>query len=171
MVQLVAVGDTHHETSTALSGRTAEAVADADIVVHTGDFTTERVLNAFQDICRRFEAVHGNNDTAGVRERLPATRTIAIPDTDRRVVVVHGHEHSPTALSLLAHQEAADLVVVGHSHRPGVEHLETALVLNPGSYARPRQFRAAYAELEITAASISGQLLTPDGEVLETIAY
>ncbi|MDY6818946.1 MAG: metallophosphoesterase [Halobacteriales archaeon] len=171
MVQLVVVGDTHREDSTALTGRTAEAVADADLVVHTGDFTTERVLDAFYETCRRFEAVHGNNDTPGVRERLPASRTIAIPGTERRVVVVHGQEHTPTALSLLARQEAADLVVVGHSHRPGVEQLETALVVNPGSYSRPRQFQAAYAELDVTTETIAGRLLTPDGEPLERIQY
>ncbi|PSQ02999.1 YfcE family phosphodiesterase [Halobacteriales archaeon QS_5_68_33] len=43
-------------------------------------------------------------------------------------------------------------------------------VLNPGSHADPRWNRPAHAELEPTAEGLSGRLVTPDGEGLETFA-
>jgi putative phosphoesterase len=106
-------------------------------------------------------AVWGNRDGAGVRSRLPATRVVEWAGV--RFVVAHGHDHDRTALSYLGRQEAADAVVVGHSHRPRVSLSGVVAVLNPGSHADPRWRRPTHAELESTPAGIRGRLVTPDG--------
>jgi putative phosphoesterase len=165
---LTVVSDTHGDTDHRLTGRTLEAVRTAEFVVHAGDFDTETVLDAFVAAAGAFAGVAGNNDGPRVRERLPDRRVVVADDI--RLVVVHGHDHSETALSLLGRQEAADLVVFGHSHRPGVHVAGDVTLLNPGSHAQPRQYRPAHAELERADPDgpIKGRLVDPDGTVFET---
>ena len=109
---LAIVSDTHGTDGHRLEGRTLEAVREADTVVHAGDFTTEAVYDAFAAEANDLVAVHGNNDDPSLVERLPSVATFEREGW--RFVVVHGHEHSETSLSMLARQENADVVVVGH---------------------------------------------------------
>jgi putative phosphoesterase len=162
---LAVVSDTHGRDGHRLDGRTREAVREADAVVHAGDFMTESVLDAFQAEADRFYGVVGNNDRPAVKDRLPARRVV--DHEGLRLVVVHGHEHTDTALSLLGRQEAADLVVFGHSHRPGVHEGDGVTLLNPGSHAQPRRYRPAHAELETDGDAVEGRLVDPDGTVFE----
>lgn len=164
---LAIISDTHGTDDHRLTGRTLEAVREADHVVHAGDFTTEAVLDAIEGEAGRLTAVTGNNETTGVRARLPSTATLEWEGY--RFVVAHGHEHSATALGLLARQEGADVVVVGHSHRPEINDLDDALLVNPGSYADPRRYRPAHAELDVVAGGLRIRLCSPEGDVYETV--
>jgi putative phosphoesterase len=146
---LAIVSDTHGTDGHRLEGRTLEAVREADTVVHAGDFTTEAVYDAFAAEANDLVAVHGNNDDPSLVERLPSVATFEREGW--RFVVVHGHEHSETSLSMLARQENADVVVVGHSHRPELGELAGRVLVNPGSHADPRQFRPGHAEATTTA--------------------
>jgi hypothetical protein len=112
------------------------------------------------------EGVSGNNDTPVVCDRVSTDRIVEWEGL--RIAVVHGHEHTDTALSMFARQSNADLVIVGHSHapefRPGI-----VPVLNPGSHADPRWNRPAYAELEWDDEEgvAHGRLVEPSGTVFE----
>ncbi len=162
---LAVLSDTHGREDARLSGRTAAAVDAAEATVHAGDFTTTDVLDAFE-ARGRVLGVSGNNDTPGVRERVPTDRVLEWRGL--RVAVVHGHEHTDTALSLFGRQSNADLVVVGHSHAP--EFREGVVpILNPGSHADPRWNRPAHAELEWDgdAGLARGRLVEPSGETFD----
>lgn len=163
---LTVVADTHGRENHRLTGRTLEAVRAADRVLHAGDFNTEAVLEAFLAENDRLAGVYGNNDDDAVRERLPARRTVTHDGV--RIALAHGHEHHDTALAMYGRQEHADLVVVGHSHRPTVRQIGTVPVLNPGSHADPRRYRPAHAELELDP--LRGRLVEPDGTELERFA-
>lgn len=162
---LVALSDTHGRDGARLSGRTAEAVEAASIVVHAGDFTTADVLDEFESHGPLY-AVYGNNDSPTVRERIPADRVFEWRGL--RIVVVHGHEHTDTARSMLGRQSNADLVVFGHSHAPGFRD-GVVPALNPGSHADPRWNRPAHAEVEWDDAAglARGRLVEPSGTVFE----
>ncbi|MFC7228387.1 metallophosphoesterase [Salinirubellus salinus] len=164
---LVVLSDTHGRDDPRLEGRTREAVDAADIVVHAGDFCTEPVLDAFEARCD-LRAVHGNNDTPGVRERIPAERVVEWAGLG--VAVAHGHDHTDVALTMFARQSAADLVVVGHSHRPGFEAGGASGIprLNPGSHADPRRYRPAHAELRRDGEGYAGRIVQPDGTLVES---
>jgi hypothetical protein len=162
---LVVVSDTHSTGGHALSGRTLEAVREADLVVHAGDFTTVSALEAFQGEAARLEAVHGNVDDAAVRERLPAERTF---EWERlRIAVTHTRDGGPTALAMFGRERGADLVISGHSHRPSVGRADDLTLLNPGSHAQPRGNRPGHAELEANGGEVSYRLCQPDGTVFE----
>ena len=165
---LTVVSDTHGTTDHRLDGRTLEAVREAELVVHAGDFTTAAVYDAFEHEANELVAVRGNNDDETLRERLPSERTFEWEGA--RFLVVHGHDHSETALSMLARQERADVVVVGHSHRPELSELSGRLLVNPGSHADPRRFQPAHVEVEATVGGLRVLLRRPDGEVTTEVS-
>lgn len=162
----VALGDTHRTEGHGLTGQTLTAVRTADVVAHTGDFTTRAVHDAIEAEAARFHAVAGNNDEPPLATDLQQRATFTAEGL--RVVVVHGHEHSNQALSLLGRDVGADLVIAGHSHRPEIQEAAGCTLLNPGSHADPRWHQPAHAELEAGADGVSVQLVKPDGTVLES---
>ena len=87
------------------------------------------------------------------------------------MVVAHGHEHTETALGMLARQEDADVVVVGHSHRPTLSDLDGRLLVNPGSYADPRRYRPAHAELLVEDGLMRAKLRAPDGTTYSEVTH
>ena len=141
---LVVCSDTHGTDDPRLTGRTREAVANADLAVHAGDLATSSVLDAFRERAARLVAVHGNADDAAVRDRLPSAATVAYGGV--RIAVTHTERGGPTARSLFGRGRGAALVVTGHTHRPSVTDSETGpTLLNPGSHAEPRGTGAAHA--------------------------
>ncbi|WP_225335809.1 metallophosphoesterase [Halomicrobium urmianum] len=166
---LAIVSDTHGTDDPRLEGRTLEAVDGAERVVHAGDFTTPAVYDAFDDRAARLTAVHGNNDRPELVDRLPDVA--AFDWRGHRFVVAHGHEHTETALSMLARQEDADVVVVGHSHRPAVTEFGDGLLINPGSHADPRQYSPAHAEVKMDdrGEEMRVTLRRPDGATVSEV--
>ena len=162
---LVVLSDTHSRAETRLPPRLREQVRQATVTLHAGDFTTRQVLDAFEDLTNRLVAVAGNRDRPPVRERLGATETVE--QFGRRFLLVHGHEHDETSLSLLARQEGADVIVTGHTHRPTLGTLGDAVLVNPGSYADPRGNRPAYATVEKTDEGVVATLRDLDGTAFE----
>lgn len=162
---LTVVGDTHGTSTAKLEGPVLDAVRRADVVIHTGDFLTQAVLDEFEEVSRKLIAVHGNNDSQEVCERIPAK--VISRECGVRIVVVHGNDHSHTGLELLGRESGADLVVFGHSHSPQIIDAGEVYLLNPGSYAVPRQFRPAYAVIDQVNESVVGRLYGVDGEPFE----
>jgi len=166
---LTIISDTHGTDDHRLTGHTLDSVRSADRVIHAGDFTTEAVLDAVEAEANRLTAVTGNNEAMGVRERLSPVETVEW--AEYRILVVHGHDHSETALGMLARQEDADIVVLGHSHRPEISAIDGRLLVNPGSYADPRRYRPAHAELDVETDALRVRLRSPDGETFETVTW
>lgn len=162
---IVVCSDTHGRDGHRLADQVAEDVADAELVIHAGDFVTEAALAAFEDAAEELVAVHGNVDEDAVRDRLPTERTLTIDDV--RIAIVHTVDGGAAGLATFGRAHDADLVVFGHSHRPGYEWTGELGLLNPGSHAEPRQFRPGYATLEIDGGVVSGALREPDGGTVE----
>ena len=163
---LAVLSDTHSRDDARLTGRTAEAVDAAEAIVHAGDFMTASVLDDFESY-GPVHGVSGNNDGPEVCDRVPTERVLEWRGL--RLAVVHGHEHTGTALSMFGRQSNADLVVVGHSHEPTFREEGVVPVLNPGSHADPRWNRPGHAELEWDddEGVARGRLVEPSGTVFE----
>jgi len=165
-VKVVVLSDTHRDAGTGLDGRAADAVADADRVLHAGDFTSEAVLDDFRALDARLHAVYGNRDTAAVVDRLPDARTVSLGAVT--VAMTHRERGGEAALSLFGRERGADLVVSGHTHRPSVGGAAPVL-LNPGSHDDPRGGPRSHAELSVADGAVTGTIRTVDGEVLEEV--
>ena len=162
---ITVLSDTHSRSGHELEGRAKEAVEESAVVIHAGDFVTEEVLDAFQTITDRLYAVYGNNATPAVRDRLPPERTFEVEGV--RFVLTHGDDRSSTGLSLLGRQQAADVVVFGHSHRHAATDADEVLLLNPGSHAQPRGGLPTHAELRPVENGLEGEIRHRDGSVVE----
>jgi putative phosphoesterase len=161
---LVVCSDTHGTEDPRLTGRTREAVATAEEVIHAGDFTTPAVLDAFHATANRLHAVHGNADVPALRDRLPTARVVEYAGV--RFAVTHRRRGGETALSMFGRERGADVVVSGHTHDPGVRE-GTPTLLNPGSHADPRGNRPGHAELVPSGGGLDGRIRQPDGTTVE----
>ena len=159
--------DTHSSRGHELAGEALTAAREADVVIHAGDFTSEAALEAFQDECELFFPVHGNAESASVRDRLPTTRVVE--EAGVRFAVTHRSDSGEMGLVLFGRSHDADVVVFGHSHRPTVVDAEDCLLLNPGSHAQPRGNRPGFAVLEETEDGLDGEIREPDGTLVESV--
>jgi len=137
-VRIGVVSDTHDHLPNVARIVALFREAHVERVVHTGDITQPKTLDAFAALEVPLSAVYGNND----RERLgleAAARRHGIELCDppleqvwagRRIVVVH----DPLDLErhLFAHH---DLALHGHSHEHVTERRGSAWVFNPGECA------------------------------------
>ncbi len=159
--------DTHSGDSHELEEEALTAARDANTVIHAGDFTSTTALEAFQSECDRLHAVHGNADSAAVRDRLPMARVVEAGGV--RLAVTHRREGGKTGLAMFGRSRGADVVVFGHSHRPTIVETDDVTLLNPGSHADPRGNRPGFAVLEPTDGGLAGEIREPDGTVIETL--
>ncbi len=162
---IAVVSDTHGQDGHRLHGMTEEAVTAADFVLHAGDFVSESALDAFEAASNRLYGVYGNVDDEAVRARLPQAQAVTVEGF--HIALVHTVDGGVTGLEMFGREWEADLVVFGHSHRPGYEWTGERGLLNPGSHAEPRGNRPAHAELEVDESALTGALLTPTGTTLE----
>lgn len=98
-----------------------------DVILHAGDIGKPAVLDGLRAIAP-VEAIAGNVDRAWCD--LPEQRVVEVAGL--RVLLVHDWNATDAPPDV-------DLVVCGHSHKPGVWHEDGLLVVNPGS-AGPRRF-------------------------------
>jgi putative phosphoesterase len=96
-------------------------------------------------------AVRGNVDLAWARD-LPDR--VCLDVRGRRCLLLHDVH------ALAAGGCGYDVVVSGHSHRPGVERRDGTLFVNPGS-AGPRRFRlpVAVARLGFSTPEVAAQIV------------
>jgi uncharacterized protein len=136
---LAIVADTHMpKGSRRLPERCEELIAEAEAVVHAGDFTAVSLLEQLEALCPRVHAVHGNVDEPGLRERLPETLEIVLGAA--RLALVHDAGAARGRLGRLRERFAgADAVVFGHSHLPLHEQQDGFQIFNPGSPTERRR--------------------------------
>ncbi|TPW29592.1 metallophosphoesterase family protein [Pararhizobium mangrovi] len=138
-MKLGIISDTHGllrpEAEAALSG--------CDHIVHAGDIGDPEIIERLRAIAP-VSAIVGNVDTAPWADAFPATLDIEL--ASRRIHVLHSIDD----LDRDPEAEGIDVVVYGHSHKPGYERRGDVLFLNPGS-AGPRRFSlpATLAQLDL----------------------
>ena len=148
------VSDTHG----LLRPEVLRAFAGVEHILHAGDVGDPGILTELEAIAP-VTAVFGNTDGWDVRGRVPEVARVELAGAS--VVVLHGHLlRAATAEHAAAAHPDADLVVFGHSHRPGILPVGTVLTVNPGS-AGPRRFRdpVTVALAEIADGAVRAELV------------
>lgn len=131
------ISDTHG----LLRPQALQALQRSDLIIHAGDVGDPRILEALRRIAPVF-AVRGNVDTEPWAQSLPETEVIEIDDSTIYVL------HDVHALDLDPSAAGFQMVVSGHSHKPGSAEKGGILFVNPGS-AGPRRF-----DLPVTVARL-----------------
>ena len=127
------------------------AVDAADVVFHAGDWVEPPLLDELERRSRRLVAVHGNNDGAELRRRLPLVARAELGGV--RFAVVH-ETGDAKGRERRCDQEYddVDVLVFGHSHIPWDTTTPKGLrLLNPGSPTdRRRQPHHTYMTATVT---------------------
>ena len=141
-VMLVAViSDTHLPRGTrTLPDECVRRIAAADLLLHAGDFSTAPVLHALETIGPPLVGVHGNVDSADLRELLPSERVVEAGGA--RIAMLHdaGPRAGRLARMRARFGDSAQAVVFGHSHMPLHERSGDGFqIFNPGSPTERRR--------------------------------
>ena len=123
------ISDTHG----LLRPEALEALEGAGHILHAGDIGDPGHLHELARIAP-VTAIRGNIDRGRWAEALPETVSLTIRGL--RIYMIHDRKE----LQVDPAAEGWDVVISGHSHRPGIDDTGTPLWLNPGA-AGPRRFR------------------------------
>ncbi|MEV7621113.1 metallophosphoesterase [Microbacterium sp. NPDC089321] len=154
MTTMLLLADTHIPArAKRLPRAVLEAIDDADVVVHAGDWIDVATLDVIESRAKRFYGVYGNNDGADLRARLPE---VARFDVDGlRFAVIH-----ETGAARKREERMDDLfpdtdmLIFGHSHITWDTVTPAGMrLLNPGSPTdRRRQPTCTMMRVESAAA-------------------
>jgi putative phosphoesterase len=132
-------------------------MANADLVLHAGDFVSAQFLEELQKLGPPVAGVCGNMDEQSLKEMLPRQRVVEVDGVQIGIVHDPGPRERREA-RLAARFEDCGAVVYGHTHVPQVERFQHLWVLNPGS---PTERRSAPAHSMIVL-SVRGSRITPE---------
>ncbi|HEY3545564.1 MAG TPA: metallophosphoesterase [Propionicimonas sp.] len=160
-MQVLLMADTHvPKRARDLPSALWVAVADADLVIHAGDWVDAELLDRLEERSRRLLACWGNNDGADLRARLPEVARAELAGV--RIAVVHetGAADGRERRCELAYPDV-DLLCFGHSHIPWDSTTPVGLrLLNPGSPTdRRRQPDCTYLTFRLAAGAVHDVLL------------
>ena len=142
------ISDTHG----LLRPQARRALAGSDAIIHAGDIGKPEVLDALQALAP-LTVIRGNVDKWAMN--LPDVETVEIDGFRFHVI----HDRKTLALDPVA--EGIDVVVSGHSHKPGISREGGVLYVNPGS-AGPRRFSlpVSLARVVIADGKLKARLIT-----------
>jgi putative phosphoesterase len=124
------ISDTHNY----LDPRVHEVFAGVDHILHAGDVGQSLIIVELEQIAP-VTAVIGNTD-----EGLPLRETELVTLGGKKFLVHHivtPGLGSPR-IDRRLRDDAPDVVVFGHTHKPYVQQVETILFFNPGSAGKKR---------------------------------
>ena len=132
-----------------------ELFRGVSLIIHAGDIGTPDVLNILRKVAP-VRAVRGNVDKGAWAESLPETDVVECAGSLIYLL------HDLKTLDLDPSAAGMQVVISGHSHRPGESRKNGVLYLNPGS-AGPKRFKlpvtAALLRIEASGA-ITNELVT-----------
>lgn len=134
------ISDTHG----LLREEALKALDGSDLIIHAGDVGDSNILEALRKLAP-VVAVRGNVDTAEWAKSLPETAVVEAGAVNIYVL------HDSKALDLDPGAAGFQIVVSGHSHKPGQTERNGVMYINPGS-AGPRRFSLpiAVARLDLS---------------------
>ncbi len=143
LITLGVISDTHG----LLRPEAVRALSGVQRIVHAGDIGKPEILEELRTLAP-VDAVRGNNDKGQWAAAIPPSVTLNLEGVCIHVI------HDVKELKLAPRKAGFDVVISGHSHKPGVTERGGVQFVNPGS-AGPRRFSlpVTIAYLEIGAQS------------------
>lgn len=109
---------------------------DCDLVVHAGDYCSAFSVTPLEKLKCKWLGVYGNND--GDKKALAIKSSGMIVDhpyrydlSNTRMVITHELEDVKDVQGMIDRQEL-HLLIYGHTHKPDIQKIGNALLVNPG---------------------------------------
>uniref|UniRef100_A0A7C3VLQ8 Phosphoesterase n=1 Tax=Archaeoglobus fulgidus TaxID=2234 RepID=A0A7C3VLQ8_ARCFL len=168
-MRILIFGDTHiPERAKEIPEEFKKYLEGSDIVVITGDLTSERILRFAERLAEKVIAVRGNMD------HLPLPHSAKFRVEGYLIGVVHGHQVYPRGnreqLEDIAVEMDVDVLISGHTHLPDI-YFGKKILLNPGSMTGvwgggAFSTKPSFIILEVEGEKIGGTLYRLDKEVV-----
>jgi uncharacterized protein len=132
-VRIVVISDTHTDSINNLHQQVLDEMSRADMIIHAGDFTGKRLVEALRKI-GPFRGVYGNIDGPEVRKELPEIEIVQAGSF--KIGINHPAEGgSPHTLEQRLRPKFPEVqaIIHGHSHRTKNDFRDGVLWFNPGS--------------------------------------
>ena len=158
-VKIVVVSDTHADRWEDVHPVIREAVSEADIAVHCGDFTHLDVVEGVRREARRAVLVHGNSDPVEIRRSLPYVEVLEFEG--KRIGVTHpAWGGPPFELDELLPDfpDPVDAILFGHLHETVNQLQSGILFVNPGQGYSSFMVPATIAVVTIDGDTISAEI-------------
>jgi uncharacterized protein len=134
-VRIGVISDTHIADGAGhLPSVVLDAFKDVDLIIHAGDLVSLGVIDELKNSCSKVFVVAGNMDPEAIKSKYPQKQILEI--SGYRVGLMHGSGAPMNLLELLKRsfkEDACDLIIFGHSHKPMNERIDGILFFNPGS--------------------------------------
>ncbi|WP_407433134.1 metallophosphoesterase [Methanobrevibacter sp.] len=135
------ISDTHISPQKGkLNEKIFKIFENADLILHAGDITSQKVLDELSEIAP-VTAVLGNND------ELNLNRNETINANGKTIVLVHGDNIND--LYEFGLENNADIVVSGHTHSPNFEKIKKIYLINPGRASKSVAILKIEKEIEV----------------------
>jgi putative phosphoesterase len=133
MVKIAVISDSHARSMSGTSPELLKALAEADWVVHCGDYTGLATLRELRALSKHFIGVYGNMDPTEVRDELPA-KTVFEAEGKRIGVIHPSWGGSPFGIekALAREFEGVDIILFGHTHDIRHKTIDGVIFFNPG---------------------------------------
>jgi len=162
MPSIAVISDTHARSLKGLPPELLKALAEADWVVHCGDYTGVAVVRELQTLSKRFIGVYGNIDPAEIRDELPAKAVFEA--AGKRIGVIHpSWGGSPFGIErdIAREFDGVDIILFGHTHDICHKTIGNVIFFNPGQ---------AYPDFG-TPASLGIVTVGPEGIEVEVKTF
>jgi uncharacterized protein len=138
---IAVISDTHlPRGGRTLPDECVRRIAAADLLLHAGDFSTASVMHSLAAIGPPLVGVHGNVDSAELRQLLPAVRIVDAAGIGIAMLHDAGPRRGRLERMRRRFGERAEALVFGHSHMPLHERADDGFQLfNPGSPTERRR--------------------------------
>lgn len=136
------ISDTHG----LLREEAVSALRGSDLILHAGDVGAPEILETLRNLAP-VVAVRGNVDTGEWAQALPLKEAISAgPAMIYMIHILNDLDMNPAAGGF-------QIVVSGHSHKPGQSEKDGVIYINPGS-AGPRRF---YLPVTVARLDLGGR--------------
>jgi len=124
------LSDTHADSFAEIPDRIITTLAEVDMIIHAGDFTSKAVLDGLRQL-GEVRAVWGNMDSIELKRLLPETEFLMVGG--KGIGITHG-SGDPFGIKNRVSKmfNDVDIIIYGHSHQPHNEIIGGTLFLNPG---------------------------------------
>jgi hypothetical protein len=133
MTRIVVISDTHARSLKGLHPELLKELAEADLVIHCGDYTNIALLEELRHLARRFIGVYGNVDPREIRQQLPDKAVFEVEG--RRIGVIHPEWGGPPfgiEQDIAREFDGVEIILFGHTHEACHKTIGNVVFLNPG---------------------------------------
>ena len=129
-MKIVVLSDTHVHSVEEIPQKITEAIRDASLIVHAGDFVAMEALEGLRQL-GEVKAVRGNMDSTKIKTVLPEKDLVVVKG--KKIGIIHGWG-APWGIEHRVRDkfDDVDIIIFGHSHKAKNEVIGGTLFFNPG---------------------------------------